>query len=107
MENDKDAVLDWNIQKLPSESIINSLPLTTVLSRIQSFIPVVEFLIEMYNAKIFRLLTQSYHHLKYSSSQHNHGLWEKQCNNDILIENIASVNAIMFARQYLDHMKYL
>jgi hypothetical protein len=28
----------------------------------------------------------------------NHDLWQKQCHNDMLIENIAPMNAIIFAR---------
>lgn len=38
---------------------------------------------------------------------YNDGTWDKQCHNDILIENIASMSAIIFAIQYSDHMTYL
>lgn len=60
------------------------------------------------NTKTFRLLTQSCYNLKmFIKPVYNDGTWDKQCHNGILIENIASMNAIIFAIQYSDHMTYL
>ena len=63
-----------------------------------------------HNTKIF-LVDRKHQNLssfKDSPILQNLGLWQKQCDNDIFIENVASIKWIIFARPYsCDNMTYL